>query len=153
MISKDLTVEDRLVAAQFHECILEFFSTQQSNLWLLQLRHDSSGNCAFTLHEDNFAAFCVGLKQCIDSAVARQSHPTADMMVNIIAQDLETSASSHGGISIVSNWSEEPNVQFNFYPDQNNRKSRITLIYMLQDAMELYNRFAVAYNQRGQTPD
>lgn len=148
MIPRMINAVARVVGAQFHQCILEFFSTDHKDQWILQLKHEKNGNFAFLLSTDNFAALCVGLKQCIDAALENPNHPRAEMMLNTIARDLPTNVAEGGAITIISSWQDNPNVQFNFYSDHKDRKSRITLVYMLEDAISLYNLFASAYNDR-----
>ncbi len=148
MITSDCTPEVRIAAAQFHKCLLELFSTNSIDRWFLQLRHEEHGILGFLLNTDQFYALCVGLKQCIDATLEANDHQGADMMVNTIAQDLPTTTSHLGGISIISTWRKEKTIQFNIYRNQNDRESRITLIYMLEDAMSLSNMFSTAYNKR-----
>lgn len=148
MIPREIKAITRVVGAQFYQCTLEFLSTNQKDQWILQLRHEKTGNFAFLLNTDNFAALCVGLKQNIDAALEQLNHPGAKMMINTIARDLPTSITDEGSIIIISTWEDKPNVQFNFYSNQKDRKSRITLVYMLEDSMSLYNLFATAYNNR-----
>jgi hypothetical protein len=147
--SEHAKANSRLFAAQFHECLMEFFATDRVDQWMLRLRHDSAGRFEFQLDVDNFAALCIGLKQCIDAALSPLRQPNAEMAISTMASGLLTHTSSRGAISIISDWSEDPNVQFNFYPDQMDRRSRTTLMYSLVDAMRLYDLFAHAYNNRG----
>ena len=144
MIPRDIEVIDRLVAAQFHECWLEFFSTNQKYRWILQLRYESKNNVAFLFTVEYFASFCVGFQQCIEAAINKSDD--ANMMINTISQDMDTNLSDQGAISMISSWDSEPNIQFNFYTDQNDRKSAHTLVYFLDDAVRLYNLFAEKYN-------
>jgi len=148
MIPSDFIAVHRLVAARFHECLMELFSTDEADKWLLQLRHERAGNLGFLLTVDNLAAFCVAMQQCIDVAISHSDYPNAEMMINTVALNLETNKPTRGGISISSIWADDPNVQFNFYLDQNDSRSCVTLIYFLEDAMRLHDRFAIAYNKR-----
>jgi len=148
MIPIEIKAIARVVGAQFYQCILEFLSTNHKDQWILQLQHEKKGNYAFLLNTDNFAALCVGLKQNINAALEQSNHPGTKMMINTIARDLPTSISEGGSIVIISSWEDKPSVEFNFYSNQKDRKSRITLVYMLEDAMSLYNLFATAYNDR-----
>lgn len=148
MVSVHPEATSRLFAAQFHECLMEFFATDRVDQWVLQLQHDSAGTSEFQLDVDNFAAFCMGLKQCIDAALNPLLQPNAEMAVCTVASDLVTHTPSRGGISIISNWSGDANVQFNFYLNQADRKFRTTLTYSVADAMRLYDLFANAYNSR-----
>lgn len=148
MIPREIDAIDRVVGAQFHQCLFELFSTDHKDQWILQLQHEKKGSFAFLLDTDNFAALCVGLKQCIDAALEKSDHPGAEMMLNTIAQDLPTNVAEGGAITIISSWEDDPNVQFNFYTDQRDQESRITLVYILEDSMSLYNLLAAAYNDR-----
>lgn len=148
MIPKEIGAIEIAVSAQFHQCLLEFFSTDHREKWILQLRHKQKGNIAFLLDTDNFVAFCFGLKDCIDSALSKSSHPGANMILNTVGRNLISNLADEGAISIIGSWDGDPNIQFNFYPDQKRCDSRITLVYMLDDAMKLYNLFSVVYNER-----
>lgn len=148
MIPKEISVINRVVGAQFHQCLLEFFSTDHTNQWVMQLRHEEKGNFMFLFDADNFHDFCMCLKQCIDTASDNPAYPNAKTLLNTVTQDMKTNVTDAGAITMISSWKDDPNVQLNFYSDQNDRKSRITLIYMLQDAMSLYNLFMNAYNNR-----
>jgi hypothetical protein len=148
MIPKEIGAIETVVSAQFYQCLLELFSTNHKDAWILQLRHEQKGNSAFLFDGDNLAALCLGLKECIDSTLNKFSHVRANMVLNTVASHLSTNLADQGAITIIGSWEKEPNIQFNFYPDAKLRGSRITLGYLLEDAMKLYNMFAVAYNKR-----
>ena len=148
MLPQELKAVDRLVAAHFYQCLMEFFSTNASEKWILLLRHEEKGNLEFLLDIDEYYSFVSGLKQCINAALNSQSTPGVSMMHNTIARDLETTQSNSGAISIISVWDDEPNVQFNFYQNENDRESITTLIYALEDAMKLHDLYCEAYNRR-----
>ncbi|MBF0548363.1 MAG: hypothetical protein HQM08_28265 [Candidatus Riflebacteria bacterium] len=144
----EIALQERLFGAVFHECVLDFFSTDSENYWLLRLQHQQHGKVSFLLTLKNFAAWCTGLKQCIETAKNRSQYPGVVVMTNIIANDLPTDFSDRGAISIYALWEDIPNIQFIFYPDPKNRKSRITLIYLLDDANELLELFVKAYENK-----
>lgn len=147
MILKEITADKLLLQVQLPEWRQQIMSTNWSGYWLVQFVSDSAKPLVMLINLDQLAAFCTALRQCIDVAVDPSQYPRTSTMYQSAASGVPTALNNEGAISVVSSWEAEATVLLSYYFGRARSDGVIRQELYVNDAMELYNRLSIIYNE------
>lgn len=146
MIPANIIADELLISALISGWRLEVMSTNLVGYWIFQLTKQDDDSLAILINFDHLAAFCNGMRACIDATDDSSQYPRATGMFQTVAVDLPTQKNGDGGISLVSDWKEVPHLTISYYRARKIPGAVIRQTVSIKDARALYDFFAKIYN-------